>query len=120
MVRLYSIGTRQSFYLVIVSTAFFITGTTIKPVGMDSHTIERIYVLKEFHGKNVGQILYEKAMQIARQSNANYVWLGVWEENARAINFYKKNGFVEFEKHIFKLGNDEQTDIMMKLQLKDK
>jgi ribosomal protein S18 acetylase RimI-like enzyme len=82
--------------------------------------IERIYVLKEFHGKNVGQILYEKAMQIARQTNANYVWLGVWEENPRAINFYKKNGFVEFGKHIFKLGNDEQTDIMMKLQLKEK
>lgn len=80
--------------------------------------IERIYVLKEFHGKKVGQILYEKAMEVARQKNADYVWLGVWEENPRAINFYKKNGFVEFDKHIFKLGEDEQTDIMMKLQLK--
>lgn len=80
--------------------------------------IERIYVLKNFHGKNVGQILYEKAMQIARQMNADYVWLGVWEENARAIRFYKKNGFVEFDKHIFILGDDQQTDIMMKLQLK--
>ena len=79
----------------------------------------RQIVLKEFHGKKVGQLLYEKAMQIARQKNADYVWLGVWEENPRAINFYKKNGFVEFDKHIFKLGNDEQTDIMMKLQLKD-
>jgi ribosomal protein S18 acetylase RimI-like enzyme len=82
--------------------------------------IERIYVLKEFHGKNVGQLLYEKVIQIAKQMNANYVWLGVWEKNPRAINFYKKNGFVEFDKHIFKLGNDEQTDIMMKLKLKDK
>jgi len=82
--------------------------------------IERIYVLKEFHGRKVGQLLYEKAIQIARQSNADYVWLGVWEENPRAINFYKKNGFVAFDKHIFKLGNDEQTDIMMKLQLHDK
>jgi diamine N-acetyltransferase len=80
--------------------------------------IERIYVLKEFHGKNVGQLLYEKAMQIARQVNADYVWLGVWEENPRAINFYRKNGFVEFDKHIFKLGDDEQTDIMMRLRLK--
>lgn len=79
--------------------------------------IERIYVLKNFHGKNVGQILYEKAMKIARQMNADYVWLGVWEENARAIRFYKKNGFVEFDKHIFILGDDQQTDIMMKLQL---
>ena len=81
--------------------------------------IERIYVKKEFHGKKVGQILYDKAMQIAKQKNADYVWLGVWEENPRAINFYKKNGFVEFHKHIFKLGDDEQADIMMKLDLKD-
>jgi diamine N-acetyltransferase len=80
--------------------------------------IERIYVLKEFHGKNVGQILYEKAIQVAKQGNADYIWLGVWEENTRAINFYKKNGFIEFDRHIFKLGNDEQTDIMMKLQFK--
>ena len=79
--------------------------------------IERIYVSKEFHGKKVGQLLYEKAIQIAKDKNVHYVWLGVWEENLRAINFYTKNGFVEFDKHIFKLGNDEQTDIMMRLKL---
>lgn len=79
--------------------------------------IERIYVLKDFHGKQVGQLLYNKAIQIATKKNADYVWLGVWEENERAINFYKKNGFVEFDKHVFKLGNDEQTDIMMKLKI---
>lgn len=79
--------------------------------------IERIYVLQEFHGKKIGQILYDKAIEIAKQKKADYVWLGVWEENQRAISFYKKNGFVEFDKHIFKLGDDEQTDIMMKLKL---
>ncbi|MCA0366263.1 MAG: GNAT family N-acetyltransferase [Bacteroidetes bacterium] len=79
--------------------------------------IERIYVLKDFHGKSVGQLLYDKAIEVAKQKNSDFVWLGVWEENPRAINFYKKNGFVEFDKHIFKLGNDEQTDIMMKLIL---
>lgn len=81
--------------------------------------IERIYVRREFHGKKVGQLLYEKAIQVAKTTDADFVWLGVWEENPRAIQFYKKNGFVEFDKHIFKLGNDEQTDIMMKLKLKD-
>ena len=79
--------------------------------------IERIYVMNEYHGKKVGQLLYDKAIQVAAQMQMNYVWLGVWEENQRAFNFYKKNGFVEFDKHIFKLGDDEQTDIMMKLQL---
>ena len=79
--------------------------------------IERIYVLKDFHGKRVGQLLCDKALQIARENNVDYVWLGVWEKNPGAINFYKKNGFVEFDKHIFKLGHDEQTDIMMKFTL---
>jgi ribosomal protein S18 acetylase RimI-like enzyme len=83
----------------------------------NSTEIERIYVLKEFHGKKVGQILYEKALNIAKQRKADYVWLGVWEKNPRAINFYRKNGFVEFDKHVFKLGDDEQTDILMRLRL---
>lgn len=79
--------------------------------------IERIYVLKEFHGKNVGQILYDKAIEIAKYKSLNNVWLGVWEQNPRAIRFYEKNGFKVFDKHIFKLGEDEQTDIMMKLEI---
>jgi ribosomal protein S18 acetylase RimI-like enzyme len=77
-------------------------------------------VLKEFHGKKDGQILYDKAIELAREKNVEYVWLGVWEQNPRAIRFYKKNGFVAFDKHIFKLGNDEQTDVMMKLKLNKK
>ncbi|KFF06708.1 GNAT family N-acetyltransferase [Flavobacterium reichenbachii] len=80
--------------------------------------IERIYVAKEYHGQNIGQILYQKAIETATLKDVEYVWLGVWEENFRALNFYKKNGFVEFDKHIFILGGDEQTDLMMKLKLK--
>ena len=79
--------------------------------------IERIYVLQAFHGKKIGQALYEKAISIAKEMKVSYVWLGVWEQNNKAIQFYKKNGFVQFDTHIFKLGNDEQTDIMMKLKL---
>src|SRR5688572_15216259 len=54
--------------------------------------IERIYVLKEFHGKNVGQLLYDQEIQKARQKNADYVWLDVWEDNPRARDFDKNNG----------------------------
>lgn len=79
--------------------------------------IERIYVLQAFQGKKIGQLLYEKAMQIAKEVKAEYIWLGVWEENNKAIHFYTKNGFIPFDKHIFKLGDEEQTDIMMKLEL---
>lgn len=80
--------------------------------------IERIYISKEFHGQYAGQALYGKAIEVARNRKAAYVWLGVWEKNARAIRFYEKNGFVAFDKHIFVLGDDEQTDIMMRLDLR--
>jgi ribosomal protein S18 acetylase RimI-like enzyme len=83
----------------------------------NSLEIERIYVLKQFHGKEVGQYLFEKAFEIAKIKELTYMWLGVWEENPRAIQFYKKNGFVAFDKHVFKLGDDLQTDVLMRLDL---
>lgn len=76
--------------------------------------IERIYVLSTYHGKKVGQLLYEKALEIAKFSKKSSIWLGVWEENTKAIKFYEKNGFSAFDKHIFKMGDDEQIDIMMR------
>ena len=79
--------------------------------------IERIYVLKDFQGKKIGQKLYEKAVEVAKQNKVKYIWLGVWEKNQKAIDFYEKNGFVPFDKHIFVLGDDEQTDIMMEMEL---
>lgn len=76
--------------------------------------IERIYVRSIELGKNIGQLLYEKALKMARYQKKEYIWLGVWEHNLRAIEFYKKNGFIAFDKHVFKMGKDDQTDIMMK------
>ncbi len=79
--------------------------------------IERIYVIKEFWGKSIGQALLEFALSIAREQKSSFVWLGVWEKNYRAIRFYVKNGFVPFDKHIFQVGDDPQTDVLMKKKL---
>ena len=79
--------------------------------------IERIYVTQAYQGKKVGQQLYEKAIQVAKDKGVEYIWLGVWEENHKAIQFYTKNGFTAFDKHIFTLGDEAQTDIMMKLPI---
>lgn len=79
--------------------------------------IERIYVKKSHHGKKVGQLLYDKALETAQSLQKEYLWLGVWEENLRALNFYRKNGFETFGTHTFRLGDDEQTDLMMKKML---
>ncbi len=85
--------------------------------GPESLEIERIYVLKEMHGLRVGQLLYKKALEIAKSKKFKFIWLGVWEKNSRAIRFYEKNGFVTFDKHTFLLGSDVQTDLMMKVNL---
>lgn len=86
---------------------------------LDEHyfEIERIYVLKEFLGQKIGQFLLNKAIEIGREKKLEYVWLGVWEDNHRAIRFYEKNGFSVFGKHDFILGDDVQTDLLMKVKL---
>ena len=84
-----------------------------EPQAADALEIERIYVLGSYHGGGVGQALYHHAMSVAEDRKASYVWLGVWEHNHRALRFYEKNGFTAFGTHIFQLGNDQQTDILM-------
>ena len=74
-------------------------------------------MLEKYHGMKIGQALFDKALKIAQDRKSEYLWLGVWEHNQKAIKFYKKNGFIEFGKHIFKLGTEKQTDIMLKLDL---
>lgn len=80
--------------------------------------IHRIYVLQAFHGKKIGQLLLDEVIKIANQTRVDSIWLGVWEENHRALQFYTKNGFVAFDTHVFTLGNDVQTDLLMQLKIK--
>lgn len=89
-------------------------------VEMDKNAleIERIYILSEYQGQKVGQFLFNKAMQVAEQKGSSFVWLCVWEKNLSAIRFYKKNGFAAFDNKIFKLGEEYQTDILMKKNIR--
>ncbi len=75
--------------------------------------IERIYILKKYQGKMIGQTLYNHAILLAKEARAECIWLGVWEMNFQAIKFYKKNGMIAFGSKTFKLGNDLQNDILM-------
>lgn len=79
--------------------------------------MERLYVLKAFHDQKVGALLMQQGIAYAKQHAFGVLWLGVWEHNARAIRFYERWGFETFGSHLFILGNDEQTDLLMKKQL---
>ena len=75
--------------------------------------LERIYVLSKFQCKGIGRYLLDFSIQLALSRRAPILWLGVWERNYNAIDFYKQNNFQEFGKHTFRLGQDLQTDILM-------
>lgn len=77
--------------------------------------LERIYVLASAQGQAIGQTLLDYAKQLAKEQNAHYLWLGVWEHNPGAIRFYERNGFQKFGEHPFILGTDIQNDFLMRL-----
>lgn len=77
--------------------------------------LERIYVLASAQGQAIGQTLLDYAKQLAKEQNAHYLWLGVWEHNPGAIRFYERNGFQKFGEHPFILGKDIQNDFLMRL-----
>lgn len=83
----------------------------------DSIEIERIYVLEEHQGKRLGQRFLEEITAIAKRKNAGYLWLGVWEHNTGAIRFYERYGFEKSGTHAYVLGNDVQTDWLMKKEV---
>ncbi len=83
----------------------------------DPIELERIYVLNEWHDKKIGAALMDHCIAYAISEQHDVLWLGVWEHNNKAVNFYKRYGFEFFGSHIFQLGDDQQTDVLMKKKL---
>ena len=53
------------------------------------------------------------SLDAARSAGHRTIWLGVWERNARAISFYERWVFEKVGDHVFRLGSDDQTDLIM-------
>jgi diamine N-acetyltransferase len=79
--------------------------------------LERIYAVQEYLGKGIGRKLMKASIHEAKERGCDSIWLGVWEKNQRAIDFYRKWGFKEVGTHRFKLGDDPQNDFVMELGL---
>jgi ribosomal protein S18 acetylase RimI-like enzyme len=79
--------------------------------------IARIYALKNKIGKGIGSVLMQSCIDLATKMNKEWVWLGVWEKNQRAIEFYTKWGFEKFDETDFLLGDDVQRDWLMKRRI---
>lgn len=79
--------------------------------------LQRIYVHSQYKRQGIGKKLMEEAIQIAKQRNCDVLWLGVWEHNTDAIKFYNKQDFNTVGEHVFVLGSDPQTDLILQRKL---
>jgi diamine N-acetyltransferase len=73
----------------------------------------RLYVSREYLGHGVGAALMENCLAEARRKGFRTLWLGVWEHNQRAQKFYRQWNFRDVGTHVFHLGDDAQTDLVM-------
>lgn len=79
--------------------------------------IERIYVIPSQHKKGIGALLLQEAIRLARKKDFSQIWLGVWDQNTKAIDFYERSKFYKDGIHPFVLGEEPQRDYIMKLDL---
>lgn len=79
--------------------------------------IERIYVLASAQGQRIGKALYEFTLELAKTRKATWLWLGVWQANAKAIEFYKRQGMEIFDTRQFQLGDELKDDFLMRLRI---
>jgi ribosomal protein S18 acetylase RimI-like enzyme len=88
-------------------------GTPDSVHGPDPLELKRFYLDRAWQGSGLARLLMHATLDAARASGARTLWLGVWENNQRAIAFYRKFSFVEAGSHDFMLGRDRQTDLIM-------
>src|SRR5215207_1312112 len=79
----------------------------------DALQIARLYARRRALGTGVGAALMQRALAEAAGRGRDAVWLGVWDRNERAIQFYESWGFHRCGTQPFLLGTDLQTDLVM-------
>jgi diamine N-acetyltransferase len=83
-------------------------------IGDSTIELQRLYIHPRHQGKSIGTKLMEKAIQHAKEMTVEWIWLGVWERNFKAQQFYSKWGFERFGEHVFQMGDDPQIDWLLK------
>ncbi len=94
-----------------------VTDEAEKYLGKNAVELHRIYVRRGFQGKKIGYALMQQAISYGRDRHFEWLWLGVWEHNVKAQEFYEKCGFTRFAEHVFWMGHDPQNDWLLKFKL---
>ncbi|MBC7443605.1 MAG: GNAT family N-acetyltransferase [Ramlibacter sp.] len=79
--------------------------------------LSKCYLRAETHGRGVAGPLMTATLEAARARGAAGSWLGVNQENARAIRFYGKNGFVVVGAKRFLVGERYEDDFVLERAL---
>lgn len=83
-------------------------------LGANTIELQRLYVDRKFHGLGIGAAMMRDGLEFAMNLGVDWIWLGVWERNFRAQEFYTRWGFERFSEHIFQMGDDPQTDWLLR------
>ncbi|HSP74998.1 MAG TPA: GNAT family N-acetyltransferase [Cryobacterium sp.] len=86
---------------------------TIRPTA----ELSKCYLRAETHGRGVATELMTATLDAARARGAAGSWLGVNQENARAIRFYQKNGFTTVGEKRFLVGGRYEDDFVLERAL---
>ena len=83
----------------------------------DAMQLSQIYVASDLHGAGVGPALLDWAIATSRDAGARVLLLTVWEHNDRAYRFYLKRGFTYVGDYAFRVGEQIDTDHILRLAL---
>jgi diamine N-acetyltransferase len=86
-------------------------------LGNNTIELQRLYIHPQHQGMRAGAKLMEAALEHSIKGSFEWIWLGVWEKNFKAQQFYEKFGFIKFGEHVFQMGDDPQIDWLLKLKL---
>jgi ribosomal protein S18 acetylase RimI-like enzyme len=79
--------------------------------------LDKLYVLKDYHGNKIGTDLMDIAKQYASDNHFQVIWLQVWQKNSAAIKFYQHAGFVVYDTCLFEYYEEPENDFLLKFDL---
>jgi len=82
-----------------------------------SFELKRLYIFYRFHGSGLGKKLMQDVLSFAKEMKSEKMWLQVHEANHHAIEFYKRNGFVQTGTDLCKAGKGSYQVLRLELPL---
>lgn len=92
-------------------------GEPHESVGENAIELQRFYLVERVWGSGVGRVLLDHCIAEARSLGKETLWLGVWEENARGLSFYRKHGFERVGTLTFPYGDTVGINAVMQIRL---